>query len=350
MPADTGVSVGSKTAVITGPFGLGRVAGKGEEHFVERRMPERDVVDNDSRVVESTHRERRGCSVPPSTGSESRRVGRVECGFVGAESTPTRPRATSSVYSSGACNSITGRPACAFRSLAVPSAMTLPLSTITMRAGKVIGFVEILRREQHVGAVRRELTNRIPQLDATARIERGRRFVEEQETRRPDEARAEIQAPALPTGVRAHEPIADLGEAQPLEHVAGAPLGRCRRDWPYSSATIVRFSRPVIAASTAACWPARPMTCRTRSASRPTSNPATRTVPASGRSSVATVRTNVVLPGAVGAEHGYDLARLHRQVEAGQRLDLAEVLPHSRGFHDCSHDSSSRPHAGPMDR
>ena len=63
---------------------------------------------------------------------------------------------------------------------------------------------------------------------------------------------------------------------------------------------MTRFSRPVIAGSTAANCPARPMTRRTASGSVRASWPATRSVPSSGRSSVATVRTKVVLPAPLG--------------------------------------------------
>src|SRR5262245_54119886 len=63
---------------------------------------------------------------------------------------------------------------------------------------------------------------------------------------------------------------------------------------------MVTFSRPVMAGSTAAYWPARPMTRRTCSGRRRASMPATRSSPPSGRTSVATERTNVVLPAPLG--------------------------------------------------
>ena len=63
---------------------------------------------------------------------------------------------------------------------------------------------------------------------------------------------------------------------------------------------MTRFSRPVSAGSTAACWPARPITRRTLSGRATASMPATCREPPSGRSSVATERTNVVLPAPLG--------------------------------------------------
>jgi hypothetical protein len=59
---------------------------------------------------------------------------------------------------------------------------------------------------------------------------------------------------------------------------------------------MIRFSRPVRVWSTAACWPASPITRRTATGRRTTSIPATVTRPASGLSSVARIRTRVVLP------------------------------------------------------
>src|ERR1700733_6434669 len=61
-----------------------------------------------------------------------------------------------------------------------------------------------------------------------------------------------------------------------------------------------RFSRPVRSSSTAACCPAGPIAARTRPGSLSTSCPATRAEPASGRSSVASIRTVVVLPAPLG--------------------------------------------------
>src|SRR3954454_18798196 len=63
---------------------------------------------------------------------------------------------------------------------------------------------------------------------------------------------------------------------------------------------MVRFSSPVRFSSTAAFWPARPMRERSCAASRTTSRPATRAVPASGERSVERMRTVVVLPAPLG--------------------------------------------------
>ena len=83
---------------------------------------------------------------------------------------------------------------------------------------------------------------------------------------------------------------------------AARPRGRARRRlrmW-YSRPTISRFSNPVRFSSTAAYWPASPIFARSAAASRTTSWPAMRACPASGFSSVARIRTAVVLPAPLG--------------------------------------------------
>ena len=73
-----------------------------------------------------------------------------------------------------------------------------------------------------------------------------------------------------------------------------------RRLWPYSRATMERFSRPVNVSSTAADWPARPMRRRMDMGSRVTSWPSRCSDPESGCNRVATVRMKVVLPAPLG--------------------------------------------------
>src|SRR4051794_34386049 len=63
---------------------------------------------------------------------------------------------------------------------------------------------------------------------------------------------------------------------------------------------MTRFSSPVSCSSTAAYCPASPIRARTAGASATTSRPATRALPASGSSSVARMRTVVVLPAPLG--------------------------------------------------
>ena len=98
---------------------------------------------------------------------------------------------------------------------------------------------------------------------------------------------------------------------------------------------MTRFSRPVRAGSTAACWPARPMTRRTSWGRATASMPATSSDPASGRSSVATERTNVVLPAPFGPRTAVTAPARGDEVEPVEGVDVAEVLAQP-GRHDRS--------------
>jgi hypothetical protein len=70
----------------------------------------------------------------------------------------------------------------------------------------------------------------------------------------------------------------------------------CARRKPYRRPTSSKFSRPVNVSSTAADWPAKPISERTRCASRTTFTPPTNALPPSGTNNVAKTRTNVVFP------------------------------------------------------
>ena len=93
-----------------------------------------------------------------------------------------------------------------------------------------------------------------------------------------------------------------------------------------------RFCRPVRSSSTEAYWPVRPMVCRTRSASRTTSKPLIRAVPASGVSRVERMRTAVVLPAPLGPSTPSTVPAGHGEVHALQRPRLPEVLHEALGL------------------
>ena len=89
---------------------------------------------------------------------------------------------------------------------------------------------------------------------------------------------------------------------------------------------ISRFSRPVSSSWMAADCPDSPIDRRTAAASRTTSWPSTSARPPSGSSRVVRMRTAVVLPAPFGPEHAEHRPARHRQVDAAQRVHLAERL------------------------
>ena len=90
-----------------------------------------------------------------------------------------------------------------------------------MCRAELVGFLEVLRREQYVGAVGHQVPDRTPQVHAAARIEPGGGLIQQQELRPADQARAEVEAAPHATRVGADEAVAGVGQIQSFEHVRG---------------------------------------------------------------------------------------------------------------------------------
>jgi hypothetical protein len=81
-----------------------------------------------------------------------------------------------------------------------------------------IGLLQILRREEDRDAVVPcQPAHLVPEGRAALDIEPGRRLVEEENPRRMDEGKREVEAPLHPAGVAAHLAVGGLGEADALE-------------------------------------------------------------------------------------------------------------------------------------
>ena len=93
-------------------------------------------------------------------------------------------------------------------------------------AGEMVGLIEVLGGQQHVGPGLHERPDRVPQLDPAARIQARGRLVEQQQPRSADQARTEVKPPAHPPGIGASQPVAGLDETELLEHGGGARLRR----------------------------------------------------------------------------------------------------------------------------
>ena len=101
-----------------------------------------------------------------------------------------------------------------------------------------VGLFEVLRREDERGAFAHELAQQVPEIAASARVETGRRLVEEQHLGRRDEARGEVEPAAHAARERLHELGRLVGEAEPLEQLVGP-----------ASAFERRYRRPTITGS-----------------------------------------------------------------------------------------------------
>ena len=118
-----------------------------------------------------------------------------------------------------ACTSITLPPTRRLSSAGVPCGDRASVIDDHDLAREVVGLVEVLGGEQHVGAVLDECADRVPELAAAAGIEPGRGLVEQQQARRSDQARAQVEPAPHAARIRAREPVGGLAEPDLVEHV-----------------------------------------------------------------------------------------------------------------------------------
>ena len=92
-------------------------------------------------------------------------------------------------------------------------------------AGQVIGLVQVLRRQQDVGAAFHHGADGVPQLDPAARVQPGRRLVQQQQPRGAHQARAQVELAAHAARVRPHQAVAVSGQPELLEHPRAVVAG-----------------------------------------------------------------------------------------------------------------------------
>ena len=91
--------------------------------------------------------------------------------------------------------------------------------------GETIRLFEVLRREQHGGALGDQAAHGVPHLVAAARIQPRRRFVEKEHLGREDQAGGQVEASPHPAAVLLHALVAGVGEIELGEQVDGTLLG-----------------------------------------------------------------------------------------------------------------------------
>jgi Metallo-beta-lactamase superfamily len=106
-----------------------------------------------------------------------------------------------------------------------PLAMIRPSWRIAIRSAscsassRLLGLVEVLRGEQHRGALAGELLDRLPDLDPRLRIESCGRLVEEEHGRVADQAHRDVEATAHPARVGRHPAAGRVGQLEPCKQV-----------------------------------------------------------------------------------------------------------------------------------
>ena len=168
------------------------------------------------------------------------------------------------------------------------------------RVGERVGLLQVLGGEQHRRAVGDQRADHVPHVLALGRVEPGGRLVQEDHVGGADQAGGQVEPPAHAAGVGLGLPVRGVGQVEPVEQLGGPLAGRRRGPGPAGcrrapgSAGRSGPRRPRRTGRSGRCiW-------RTRSASRTTSKPLIRAVPASGVSSVERMRTAVVLPAPLG--------------------------------------------------
>ena len=97
------------------------------------------------------------------------------------------------------------------------------------RVGELVGLLEVLGREQERRALADEAADDVPHAEPAARVEAGRRLVQEQEPRPPDEGAAEVEPAAHAARVGLDDAVAGVGQVELLEQLVGPSPGLGRR-------------------------------------------------------------------------------------------------------------------------
>ena len=104
----------------------------------------------------------------------------------------------------------------------------LPVVDDGDRVGQLVGLLEVLRRQQQRRALAHEVADDVPHPEPAARVEPGRRLVQEQDPRPPDERAAEVEPAAHAARVRLDDAVGGVGEVELLEQLVGASRGFAR--------------------------------------------------------------------------------------------------------------------------
>ena len=170
--------------VIGGRIVGRRATGQGEEHLVERRAAQAPRRRSRCRRPRAPARPGAADRCPASTGSRpggSARRGAARRRRSGASSSPARVE----VVGPATRISTTSRPAWRFSSSGVPVAIARPWSTMTTWSASWSASSRycVVSRTSVPGGD--QGPDRVPQLEAAARVEPGRRLVEQQQRRPP---------------------------------------------------------------------------------------------------------------------------------------------------------------------
>src|SRR5258707_7575923 len=95
---------------------------------------------------------------------------------------------------------------------------------------KLIGFLQILRREKDCRSPSYQIPDDFPHRQTPARIKAGRWFVQEENGRGHDQACRQVQTPTHPSRVGLHKARGGISEIEAFEQGARTPFGHCPRE------------------------------------------------------------------------------------------------------------------------
>ena len=189
--------------------------------------------------------------------------------------------------------------------------------------GELFGLVEVLRGEQHRGAVAGELPDRLPDLDPRLWIESGRRLVEEEHGRVADQAHRDVEATAHPARVGRHPAAGRVGQVEPGQQVVRDRAGVVEVPQLGDQDEVLPSGEDLVDGGELAGEADRLAHLRGLGGD---------VVPVDGRSSAVGLEQRGQdlhhrgLAGTVGAEQGEDGARRNAQIDAPEHRVVAEGL------------------------
>ena len=234
---------------------VGRLAGERQEHLVQAgqvqgqlgdaRCPRRSSSDDGGRPGPPRRRPERSAARASASGSPGPIRDRM-------------PATSSSRLRSAGRTSMRWPPTIRLSPSGVSWAITRPWSITRDLVGQRVGLLQVLRGEQHGGAVVDQPPHDAPHVLALGRVEPGGGLVQEDHRRAADQAGGQVEPAAHAAGVGLGGPAGRLGQVEPVEQLGAralaSPAGRSS-----SGPISTRFWVPVRSSSTEAYCPVRPI-------------------------------------------------------------------------------------------
>ena len=109
----------------------------------------------------------------------------------------------------------------------MPSATIRPPVEQGDAVGERVGLLEVLGREEGRDTTRDQGADVVPHLSSAARVEPGRRLVEEGHLGPPQQRHRQVEATAHPSGVRGGGTVGRLDEVEPSHELGDARRPVC---------------------------------------------------------------------------------------------------------------------------